>query len=148
MSTTVATTTANADAPAIRDANGDTAFRNVVLAGPTNMRGSVTYPGVGVDPAATASIASGSNFPIATASDNGFVFIETSNAESAIAHIRGGLSAASIALAVQGTWGTTAGAANNFNVYWDAGTSTYRIENRVGTARTFKILKVGFFSTQ
>jgi hypothetical protein len=43
---------------------------------------------------------------------------------------------------------TTLDAANNFNVYWDAGTSTYRIENKIGANRQFCIDRAGFFATQ
>lgn len=137
-----------ADALVATNSSGVAVVQSLILrgAGDTGLLAGVTYPRVAIAPLSTSSIANGANFAIASSSENGFLIIETSNAEAAIAHIRGGFNAVSIALAVQGTWGTTLGAANNFNVYYDSGTSTYRIENRSGSARQFKVCAMGWFS--
>ena len=41
-----------------------------------------------------------------------------------------------------GWFGTTAGAAN-FNIYWDAGSSSYRIQNNIGSNNTFRVVTMG-----
>lgn len=107
------------------------------------VRGNGTFAGAGMDcfpvnlaNLATAAIGDGNTIAIVLIAEN-------AAANAAIVLLRGGAHAVTIVQAINGTWGTTAGAANNYNVYWDAGTATYRVENRIGSLSGFYIQRVG-----
>lgn len=109
------------------------------------VRSGVTYPGAGVDVAVSGTVANNATIAIGDGSSNGLVLIVTNQVEAAIVQLRGSLPGVVIAQAITGTWGAAVGGANNFNVYWDAGTTTYRIENRTGGNRAFYIQRIGSF---
>ena len=79
-------------------------------------------------------------------SDNtlrGLVLIYSSFNTSAIMAVNGSSNSTKLLSESDAGWfGTTLGAAN-FNLYWDAGTSTYRLQNTLGSSASFWVVTMG-----
>lgn len=113
------------------------------------VRGANAYAGGAMDVAASGTIANNGTLDIGDTGSFGVAMIcDSSGARVAFVSLHGGAHVTIIANAISGTWGTVQGAANNFNVYWDAGSSKYRIENRTGATTTFYVCRLGNFPTQ
>jgi hypothetical protein len=80
-----------------------------------------------VTTATTIGIAAGANASIGQFT--GFSTISTNNNHAALVYTRGSSGAVSIVSDPTSQFSTTAGTPNKVNVYWDAGTSLYRVEN-------------------
>lgn len=130
--------------------NGASSFSSTVsvanslsVGGGQTFRGNATYPG-GADDMQPINLANNANIAIGDTNTIATVQIaDNAVPNAAIVFLRGGLHAVTIGLAIAGTWGTTQGAANNYNVYWDSGTATYRLENRSGGLSGFFIKRTG-----
>lgn len=75
------------------------------------------------------------------------LFIVTDGGEMALVNLNGGNHSTGIALSIAGTWSTTAATANKINVYWDGGSSQYKVENNISSARFYSITRTGFGNT-
>lgn len=91
----------------------------------------------------TFSVPAASNVAFATNALQGLVFIYANFQVSAVMAVNGtGNSTRKLVESDAGWFGTTLGAAN-INLYWDGGTSTYRIQNTLGSSATFHVVTVG-----
>ena len=82
--------------------------------------------------------------PIETA---GMLTVVDSEYFSAIFNLRGSNASASEVSDPIGVYTTTAGIAGYTNVYWSAGNNRYEIENLRGSARRYKIILSGTYSS-
>ena len=87
----------------------------------------------------TGSIADLGTFDLG-AKYNGLAVITTANGEVALYELRGGGNAIAEISDTQGIFSPTSGTASSTNIFFNAGTDAYRIENRRGAARTYNML--------
>jgi hypothetical protein len=92
----------------------------------------------------TFTVTNGTNIAFSNNTLRGLVFIySTIGPVSAVMAVNGTSNSTKLLVASDAGWfGVTAGAAN-FNLYWDAGTSTYRLQNTFGSTSTFSVVTVG-----
>lgn len=110
--------------------------------GGTQLKRSVTYPGFGILAKPTAQIAVNGTVDIGGADMNVLSYIVTDGNEMAEAALLGG-GANTVVRQISGAWSGAQGTAGKHNVYWNAGTSTYRIENKTATPRFYYIVRLG-----
>jgi hypothetical protein len=73
----------------------------------------------------------------------GLVFIYSSQNVSAVMAVNGSSNSTKVLSQSDAGWfGTTLGSAN-FNLYWDGGTSTYRLQNTLGSSVDFWVVTMG-----
>jgi hypothetical protein len=130
-------------------ADGAASFlKAIAVSNGITIRGAVNFPGSAADVSPSAAIANNANIAIGTILSRGVVTIVVDNGDMAQVALLAGLGNTTIVNAIRGTWGTAAGAAFDFNVYWDGGSSQYRFENKKGLAVTIAIHRVGNFASQ
>lgn len=91
----------------------------------------------------TFSVGATTNIAFSTNALRGLVFIYSSQNISAVMAVNGASNNTKLLSQSDAGWfGTTLGAAN-FNLYWDAGTSTYRLQNTLGGSTDFWVVTMG-----
>jgi hypothetical protein len=89
------------------------------------------------------TVASGATTPIADNTFCGVLFVTSSEDLSAVFEIRGPSNASRELIDNAGIYSQTAGTATSVNIYWDAGSSRYLLQNnRVGSV-TFSVYRIG-----
>lgn len=89
------------------------------------------------------TLASGATQAIADNSFTGIISVSTSEDVSALFELRGATQTTRELVDNAGFFSQTQGTATSVNIYWDAGTSRYRLENnRAGTV-TFSVFRIG-----
>lgn len=99
----------------------------------------------GFQVAATRTIANAGTYDFPNGSTpRGFLFI-TSEADNATAifQLRGGTGSTSEVSDPVGLFSAVSGTATSTNVFWNAGTNAYRIENNRGGSRTYELVLIG-----
>lgn len=89
------------------------------------------------------SIADGATVAIADNTFTGFVMVSTSEDVSAIYAIQAATNNTTEVSDPYGFFTRVQGSALAYNIYWDAGTSRYVIENRRGTTQTVSVFRIG-----
>lgn len=124
-------------------------FDRVTIAGGVTIRGAQNYIGGAADIAVSGSVANLGTLAIGDAASMGIALVVSpESGHTAIVALFASAHSTTIATAVNGTWGVASGAGNNHNVYWDGGSSTYRIENRSGAPASYYVYRIGRFTTQ
>lgn len=95
-----------------------------------------------LDDVASASIANDGTLDIDTDRVAGCLLITSVSGKTALVGVSGTVHT-TVVFAVAGTWSGTQGTAATINVYWNAGTSTYRLENKSGAAQVFFVTRFG-----
>lgn len=92
----------------------------------------------------TFTVANGTDIAFSNNTLRGLVFIYSSiGPVSAVMAVNGASNSTKLLTQSDAGWfGITSGAAN-FNLYWDGGTSTYRLQNTLGSTSTFWVVIVG-----
>lgn len=75
----------------------------------------------------------------------GMLFITESEGLSAQFYLKGTYGSTSEVSDPSGAFSITVTTASSTNIYWNAGTSTYRLENKRGASRTYRVLLVGSY---
>jgi hypothetical protein len=96
--------------------------------------------GVAVPPSAQVS-GPGGTLDISNEAEMATAIVITNNGESAIVVLQGVNHTAAVT-ALSGPWSNVRGAAASLNVYWDAGSKAYRLQNNLGP-RTFRVTRLG-----
>jgi hypothetical protein len=73
----------------------------------------------------------------------GFIMISNNEDVSAIFALKGATGATLEVSDPDGHYSVTQGTASSTNVYWNAGTSRYRLENKRGAEVTYSIFRIG-----
>jgi hypothetical protein len=94
------------------------------------------------------TIASNGTADIGSAFTYGFMSIVNPGNSSALAELRGGASGTPVSLVSTGSglYTTTVNNAGTVNVYWDAGTSAFKIQNKTATSLNFSYALIGSFT--
>lgn len=103
---------------------------------------SVTYPGMGVALKASGLIADSGVLDIGGADMLGIALIIDNTAAAALAVLGASIADTTVS-AIRGTWSKTINTASSTNVYWNAASSTYRIQNKTGSGRVYNIVRFG-----
>jgi len=92
----------------------------------------------------TFTVANGTNIAFSNNTLRGIVLIySTIGPVSAVMAVNGSSNTTKLLSQSDAGWfGVSAGSAN-FNLYWDAGTSTYRLQNTLGSTSTFWVVTMG-----
>lgn len=107
----------------------------------TVFKPKTTYDGLGIVPQETASLATTQTVEVDGGTSVCAALIISSNGDVALGAIAGGNHATSIT-AIRGSWSTVQGTSGT-NLYWNAGTSKYRLENNTGGTLVYSIMKIG-----
>lgn len=89
------------------------------------------------------SIANDAVVAIADNTFTGFVMVSTSEDVSAIYVLRGGTQTVAEVSDPDGFFTVTSGTGSAYNIYWDAGTSRYVIQNKRGSTQTVSVFRIG-----
>lgn len=101
----------------------------------------LTYDGLGVRPQETAPLTSPQTVEIDGGTSVCMAIIVSGNGDVGIAALAGANHATSVT-PIRGNWSTVQGTVGT-NVYWNAGTSRYRLENNTGGTLSYSIMKIG-----
>lgn len=101
---------------------------------------STTWPGLGLTLPAAASIANNGTLELHDTNFAGVLLIILDTGQAALVACNGHSTSV---LAIRGSWTTVSGTASSLNVFWNAGTSRYRFENKSGFAVTPRIWQLG-----
>jgi hypothetical protein len=118
--------------------------------GQTAIRPASSYKGTGLSAAGTGTVlGTGGVAVIGDGNTIAITLIVNSRNEAVIALLQGGVhNVALLSLGGgTGTWSSTQGTVTSNNVYWDAGSSTYRVENTTTFDHEYHLLKVGAVAT-
>lgn len=89
------------------------------------------------------SVASGATTPIADNTFCGLISVTSSEDSTALFELRGPTNQARELLDNAGVYSQTAGTATSVNIYWDAGSSRYLLQNNRASTLTFSIFRIG-----
>jgi hypothetical protein len=118
--------------------------------GATRIRREVAYKGLSVSAADTSVVGSGGGVvDIADGNTAAICLITNDGGESVIVSLQGGVHAVVVLSTGGGTgaWSAAAGTAASTNIFWNAGTLTYRLQNNTVNNRTYYISKFGAVPT-
>lgn len=92
----------------------------------------------------TFTVTNGTDIAFSNNTLTGLVFIYSSiGPVSAVMAVNGASNSTKLLAQSDAGWFGTAVGAANFNLYWDSGTSTYRLQNTLGSTSTFSVVTVG-----
>ena len=101
---------------------------------------STTWPGLGLTLPAAASVANNGTLELHDTNFAGVLLIILDTGQAALVACNGHSTSV---LAIRGSWTTASGTAASLNVFWNAGTSRYRFENKSGFAVIPRIWQLG-----
>lgn len=93
--------------------------------------------------AASITVANDGVAELGTTQMAGFIDIVSNSGECARFQLNGTNNTTAEVNDTQGVFSVTQGTASSINIYWNAGSSTYRLENKRGGSRNFRILHSG-----